>query len=107
MEYKDIKKLTENIIENEFQHIQENGERNFIDTDKEQIELTGESERLFKELFDNTPKEYQKLLCDYYAAVSADWVNMCRFYFKEGVKAGMSNLEFIKEIDGVMSVSIL
>lgn len=107
MEYKDIKKLTENIIENEFQHIQENGERNFIDTDKEQIELTGESERLFNELFDNTPKEYQKLLYDYYAAVSADWVNMCRFYFKEGVKAGMSNLEFIKEIDGVMSVNIL
>lgn len=107
MKYEEIKKLAENIIENEFQHIQENGERNFTDTDKEQIELSGESERLFKELFDNTPKEYQKLLYDYYAAVSADWINMCRFYFKEGVKAGVSNLEFIKEIDGTEVIYVL
>lgn len=107
MKYEEIKKLAENIIENEFQHIQENGERNFIDTDKEQIELAGESERLFKELFDNTHKEYQKLLDDYYSAVTTEWVNMCRFYFKEGVKAGVSNLEFIKEIDGTEAIYIL
>ncbi|HBL05808.1 MAG TPA: hypothetical protein DDZ33_02480 [Clostridium sp.] len=92
-----MRKLIENIIENEFQHIQENCERKFLDKDKEQMELTEESEKLLKQLHENIPEEYQKLLDDYSSAVLYEWVNMCRFYFKEGVKAGTTNLEFLKD----------
>ncbi len=97
MKYEEMRKLIENIIENEFQHIQENCERKFLDKDKEQMELTEESEKLLKQLHENIPEEYQKLLDDYSSAVLYEWVNMCRFYFKEGVKAGTTNLEFLKD----------
>ncbi len=97
MKYEGIKKLIENVIDNEFMHVQESGERRFIDTDKEQMELTEESEKLLKQLHENIPEEYQKLLDDYSSAVLYEWVNMCRFYFKEGVRAGTTNLEFLKE----------
>lgn len=107
MEYKEMRRLIENIIENEFKHIQDCRERKFIDTDKEQIELTEESEKLFKQLFENVPKEYRNLLNDYSNAMLCEWVNMCRFYFKEGVTAGISNLEFIKKIDGIKAINVL
>ncbi len=97
MKYEGIKKLIENVIDNEFMHVQESEERRFIDTDKEQMELTEESEKLLKQLHENIPEEYQKLLDDYSSAVLYEWVNMCRFYFKEGVRAGTTNLEFLKE----------
>lgn len=97
MKYEEIKKLIENIIENEFNHIQDYEERKFIDTDKEQMELTEESEKLLKQLFESVPKEYRSLLNDYSNAMLCEWVNMCRFYFKEGVRAGATNLEFLKD----------
>jgi len=95
MKHEEIKKLINNVIENEFNHIQEYQEREFVDTDKEQMELTEESEKLLKQLHENIPEEYQKLLDDYSSAVLYEWVNMCRFYFKEGVRAGTTNLEFL------------
>ncbi|WP_346929193.1 hypothetical protein [Clostridium sp.] len=104
MKYEETKKLIENIIENEFNHVQDYEERKFTDTDKEQIELTEESEKLFDQLFENMPKEYQELLNAYSDAVLYDWVNMCRFYFKEGVRAGTTNLKFLSEIDNIGSI---
>ncbi len=104
MKYEEMKKLVENIIENEFNHVQDCKERKFTDTDKEQMELTEESEKLFKQLFESVPKEYRSLLNDYYSAVSCEWVNMCRFYFKEGVAAGTTNLKFLSEIDHIGSI---
>jgi len=97
MKYEEMRKLIENIIENEFQHIQENCERKFLDTDKEQIELSETSDNLLKQLHENIPEEYQKLLDDYSSAVLYEWVNMCRFYFGKGVVAGTTNLEFLKD----------
>ncbi|KEZ88511.1 hypothetical protein IO99_02430 [Clostridium sulfidigenes] len=99
MKHEEIKKLIRNVIDNEFQHIQEYEERNFVDTNKEQTELAEESERLFKQLFESMPKEYQNLLEDYNSAVLHELVNMCRFYFKEGVRAGTTNLEFLKDTE--------
>lgn len=101
MKREEIKELMENIIENEFRHIQEYREREFFDTDKEQTELSEESKKLFEQLSKSVPKEYQGLLNDYNNATLYEWVNMFRFYFKEGVRAGATNLEFIKNIDGI------
>ncbi len=97
MKYEEIKKLIKNVIDNEFMHVQESEERRFIDTDKEQMELTEESEKLLKQLHENIPEEYQKSLNEYNDALISEWVNMCRFYFKEGVRTGTTNLEFLKE----------
>ncbi len=99
MKYEEVKKLVNSVIENEFDHVQEYQERKFIDTDKEQLELTETSEKLFKKLCEGMPKEYQKLLDEYYSATGSEWINLCMFYFREGVIAGLTNLEFLKDTE--------
>ena len=97
MKYEEITKLINNVIENEFNHVQDCQEREFVDTDKEQIDLTEISEKLFKQLCENMPDEYQRLLGHYYDSVSSEWINLCRFYFRAGAVAGLTNLEFLKD----------
>ncbi len=100
MKYEEVSNLVGAIVENEFNHIQNYEERGFIDTDKEQKELTEVSEKLFKQLSKDMSEECKELLDDYCSIVSGEWINMCKFYFKEGIRAGLDNLNFIKEIDG-------
>ncbi|WP_346894052.1 hypothetical protein [Clostridium sp. UBA871] len=97
MKHEEIKKLIRNVIDNEFNHVQEYQEIELIDKDKEQIKLNEASEKLFEKLSDNIPKEYQKLLNEYNDALLYNCANMCKLYFKEGVRAGTTNLEFLKD----------
>ncbi len=96
MEYKEMRELINNVIENEFNHVQECDEREFTITNKEQIEIIQAAEELFNQLYEVLPKEYKGVLDDYSSAMQRDAANMCRFYFKEGVKAGTTNLQFLK-----------
>ena len=107
MKYEEARNLIGNIVENEFEHVQEYKEREFLDTDKEQIKLNKGSEKLYKQLLENVPKEYRSLLDDYIDVASYELINMCRFYFKEGIRAGVGNLNFVKEIDGIKADYIL
>lgn len=101
MEYKEITKLINNVIENEFNHVQEYREREFMDTDKEQIKLNEASEKLFKQLLEGIPEEYKEQLNDYNDALLNEWTNLCIFYFKAGAAAGLTNLQFLKDIEHV------
>jgi len=101
MKYEEMKKLIGNVIENEFNHVQEYQEREFVDTDKEQMKLNEASEKLFEKLHEDVPKEYQRLLDDYCSAVLSEWVNLCMFYFKVGAVAGLTNLQFLNDIEHV------
>jgi len=100
MKYEEMKKLIGNVIENEFNHVQDR-EREFMDTDKEQIELSKSSEKLFNQLCEDIPKESKELLDDYYSAVLSEWTNLCIFYFKAGAAAGLTNLQFLNDIEYV------
>ncbi len=97
MKHEEIKKLIRNVIDNEFMHVQEYEERNFVDTNKEQMKLNKKSDELLEKLNDSIPEEYQKSLNEYNDALISEWANMCKFYFKEGVRAGTTNLEFLKD----------
>lgn len=97
MKHEEIKRLIGNVIDNEFMHVQEYEERHFVDSNTEQMKLNKKSDELLKKLNDGIPEEYQKSLNDYNDALMSEWVNMCRFYFKEGVRAGTTNLEFLKD----------
>lgn len=99
MKYEEIKDLINNIIENEFNHIQDYEERKFLDRDEEQLKLDEISEKLFRELYKNIPKECHDLLGNFDDAVTNAWTNICRFYFKEGVRAGLVNLKFLNSIE--------
>ncbi len=107
MKHEEIKKLMKDIIENEFQHIAEYEEINFINADKEQNELSNLSEELFLKLREILPEEHSRLLFDFYSSVGNQYINMCRFYFKKGVVAGINNLNFIRKIDGISIETLL
>lgn len=96
-----MKDLINNIIENEFKHVQTYEERNFLDTDEKQLKLEETSKKLFEALYKSIPEECQGLLDDYCDAVVNEWINLCRFYFKEGARAGLANLNFLKSIEDI------
>lgn len=101
MKYEEIVKLINNVIENEFNHVQEYREREFTDTDKEQIKLKEASEKLFEQLLEGISEEYKDQLNDYNDALLNEWTNLCIFYFKAGAAAGLTNLQFLKDIEHV------
>lgn len=101
MNYEKICKLIDGIIESEFENVQEFRETNFSDKDKEQQQLEDKSSELMDKLM-ATLSEEQKDILDELDGVLADvWINLCRFYFKEGVAAALTNLKFLDNIDGI------
>lgn len=99
MKYEEMKDLINNIIENEFNHVQEYREKEFTNEDEEQLKLEKISRNLLNELYKNIPKECHGLLGGFDDAVTNVWLNLCMFYFKEGVRAGVANLNFLKSIE--------
>lgn len=101
MNYEKLCTLLKGIIENEFNHIQEFKEAKFID--KEQKVDENNTRELFDKLKVSLTKEQQNILDDFDAAVTNEFVNLCRFYFKEGIVAGLTNLNYLNDIDSVGS----
>lgn len=89
--------LVSNIVEREFSLIQETKELDFGRTDKEQSKLCNKSDKLYKKLEKALSEEDKQLLDDYYGAITGEWVNLCRFYFRAGLKAGLTDLDYLKE----------
>lgn len=98
MNYENKRKLVKNIIENEFNHVQSSREGVFAETNLEQEQLNKTSTDILNKLRDSLSKEQEVLLMDLEEAISDEWINLCRFYFEEGVRAGLVNLEFLKDI---------
>lgn len=96
--------LVNGIVENEFNHIQINLEKDFVDNNIEQKELTKATQEIFKELRSSLSKEQEELLFDLEFAITDEWTRLCEFYFKEGLRAGLNNLKFLNEIDFIGSI---
>ncbi|MDU4320117.1 MAG: hypothetical protein E7I47_12490 [Clostridium sp.] len=100
MKYEEKVKLIESIIENEFQHVQEYEEIKFIDNDVEQKELTATRQKAYEEVRKiDTENKHWKELDNFDCAYVDEWINLCRFYFKQGVAAGLTNLKFLNDIN--------
>ena len=89
--------LVSNIVEREFSLIQETKELEFEKSDKEQLKLCNKSDKLYEKLEKALSEEDKQLLDAYYGAETSAWVNLCRFYFREGLKAGLTDLNYLKE----------
>lgn len=99
MKYEQTKKIIDGAIENEFNHVQEFRETHFSETNKEQNLLHKTSIELMDKLMKRLTKEEQYLLSDFSDVIVTEWTNLLRFYFREGVKAGLINLKYLNEID--------
>lgn len=103
MNYEKICKLVDGIIESEYNNVQQFRETGFIDDNKEQKSYEDNSRELFNKLEDSLSNEQQVLLREYSDSIVSVWENLCRFYFKEGIATGLSNLSCLTNIDGVVS----
>lgn len=104
MKYDEAKKIVDGIVENEFEHIQRLKEHEFLNVDTEQQQFNKTTVEIFKELSSSLSKEQEELLFDLDYATADEWTNLCRFYFKEGLRAGLSNLKFLNEIGFIESI---
>lgn len=51
-----------------------------------------------------TLSEEQKYILDELDCAYANtWINICKFYLKEGIAAGLTNLKFLEKINSVGS----
>lgn len=98
MNLQDTKKLINNVIENEFRHIQETQEVIDLKEDKTLTEESNKAEELFKKLLKVMP-EHKELLDEYYCSLTEFWSDYAKYYFMKGVRAGTTNLEFLKDTD--------
>lgn len=103
MKYDEAKKIVDGIIESEFNHVQMFKEANFMDTDEEQQVLNKTSVELMNKLMETLSEEQQELLDKLDGALASEWTNLCRFYLREGIAAGLTNLKYLNEIGFIES----
>ncbi|WP_343009821.1 hypothetical protein [Clostridium celatum] len=101
MNYENIVNIVDGIVENEFRHIQETLEKDFTDTNLDYKQNTLITEKLNKALEKETTEDQQRLIRELEASILNEWIELCKFYFREGLRAGLSNLKFLNEIDNV------
>lgn len=103
MNYEKMCELIKGIIESEFTNVQEFREIKFTDKDIEHKQLNQTSVDLFDKINNTLSEEQKNLLDEFDIAITQEWLNLCRFYFHEGVAAGLSNLKFLENIPSVCS----
>ena len=98
MDYKKMKNIVDGIVKNEFRHIQETLEKEFTDTNLDYRQNRSATEGIYKALEKDTTEDQQRLIGDLEDSISSEWIELCRFYFREGLRAGLENLKFLNEI---------
>lgn len=99
MEYEKMVKIVNCIIENEVERVRECSEIMFQTGNKEQNELCERANSLRKLLDGILNAEQRDILDKLDSAMTSEWVGFCDFYFRKGVLAGLTNLEYLKELN--------
>lgn len=99
--YAKTKSLVDGVIENEFIHIQETSELTFIKNDYEFKQDQLMADIIRKALEKDITEKQRQLLDGLEGALANEWIDLCKFYFREGVAAGLTNLKFLNEIDNI------
>lgn len=95
------RKIVKGIVENEFNHIQETTEVGFANKDLEYKQDQLMTEIIRKALEKDMTDKQKDLLDEFDSALTNEWVTLCSFYFREGLKAGLTNLRFLNEIGNI------
>ena len=95
------KKVVNGIIENEIEHIQDNLEFDFTKKNVDYAQASLITDLIYNALLKDMTADQRKLLDEFYSAFINQQVEMNKFYFKQGLKARLSNLNFLNEIDDI------
>ena len=95
------KKIVNGIIDNEIAHIQEHLELDFTKNNIDCRQAALMTEIIHKALSKGMTEKQIDLLDELCSSIANEWIELCRFYFREGLRAGLTNLKFLNEIDNV------
>lgn len=101
MNIKNIENIVNGIVENEFTRIQETTELDFENESLEYNQTVLMTKILRKTLTKELTEEQQRLIGEFEDSINSEWLELCRFYFREGLRAGLTNLKFLKEIEHI------
>lgn len=101
MNIKNIENIVNGIVENEFNHVQETLEADFENENLEYKQQELITKVIREALKKDTTEEQQRLIRELEDSISSEWLKLCIFYFREGLRAGLSNLKFLKEIEHI------
>ena len=101
MNIKNIENIVNGIVENEYNHVQETLEADFGNENFEYKQKVLMTKVIREALKKDMTEEQQRLIGELEDSVSSEWIEICKFYFREGLRAGLSNLKFLKEIEHI------
>ena len=104
MNYKKMKNIVDGIVENEFNHVQETLEADFENENLEYKQQELMTKVIRAALEKDTTEEQQRLIGELENSISNEWIELCGFYFREGLRAGLKNLKFLNEIDSIGTI---
>lgn len=93
--------LTNNIIENEYRHVQEFKEVEAMDNNKNWLRSNEKYIELFNEIKEALPEELKCKMVELDDLMNEDRTYAERYYFKEGLLAALTNLKFLNDIDNI------
>ncbi len=93
MTHKETEKLFNQIVNNEFVHISEFKEYEDLKENEEIVNIKNQKEKIYEKLYEVAPG-HDKLIDALDSAECDYWCMIARYYFKMGVIAGTTNLNF-------------
>ena len=96
MNSQETKKLINNVIDNEFNHIQQSQEREESLNDMEIRAYYENTSDLMDKLLEAAP-EHRELIDKFDSELCNYWTALCRYYFKKGIIASSTNLKFLED----------
>lgn len=101
MNIKNIENIVNGIVKNEYNRTQEILEVDFENENTEYKQKVLMTQVIREALKKDTTEEQRRLIGELEDSISAEWLELCEFYFREGLRAGLSNLKFLKEIEHI------
>jgi len=95
----DIKRLINNIIQNEFNHIQDENLKGMDDLEKYNL-LNKEIDKIQDDILQALPEELKPLVNEWDIKIWHVLTIINDYYFRKGVIAGTSNLNFLRDSTG-------
>ena len=102
--FENLKNIVDGIVKNEFQHVQETLAVDFENENlgyKQAVLMTNEIREALKK---HATKEQQKLIGELEDSIGDEWIELCQFFFREGLRAGLTNLKFLNEVYGIGAI---
>ena len=101
MNIKNIENIVNGVVKNEYNRTQETLEVDFENENTEYKQKVLMTQVIREALKKDTTEEQRRLIGELEDSISAEWLELCEFYFREGLRAGLSNLKFLKEIEHI------